>query len=144
LHIRDQCIGIMHPFVLGSAWTFRRVQAYVWLSISVICICWYMRVISNKMHGIMFNFLITVTISFPALHCEIQLHTCILTDMFLVHSMILFNLFYSISTESPLTLSVRTEYIYSTASLATSPDGVYILHDFHKVVKWPGTVDFKF
>jgi hypothetical protein len=43
-----------------------------------------------------------------------------------------------------LTLSVRTEYIYSAASQATSPDGVYILRDFHKVVKWPGTVDFKF
>jgi hypothetical protein len=34
--------------------------------------------------------------------------------------------------------------IYSAASQATSPDGVYILCDFHKVVKWPGTVDFKF
>jgi hypothetical protein len=44
---------------------------------------------------------------------------------------------------SLLTLSVHTEYIYSVASQATSPDGVYILRDFHKVVKWPGTVDFK-
>jgi hypothetical protein len=43
-----------------------------------------------------------------------------------------------------LTLSVRAEYIYSAASQATSPDGVYILRDFHKVVKWPSTVDFKF
>jgi hypothetical protein len=42
-----------------------------------------------------------------------------------------------------LTLSVRAEYIYSAASQTTSPDGVYILRDFHKVVKWPGTVDFK-
>jgi hypothetical protein len=33
-----------------------------------------------------------------------------------------------------LTLSVRAEYIYSAASQATSPDGVYILRDFHKVV----------
>jgi hypothetical protein len=30
-----------------------------------------------------------------------------------------------------LTLSVRTEYIYSAASQATSSGGVYILHDFH-------------
>jgi hypothetical protein len=34
-----------------------------------------------------------------------------------------------------LTHSVRAEYIYSVASQATSPDGVYILRDFHKVVK---------
>jgi hypothetical protein len=34
-----------------------------------------------------------------------------------------------------LTLSVRAEYIHFAASQATSPDGVYILHDFHKVVK---------
>jgi hypothetical protein len=49
-----------------------------------------------------------------------------------------------IPTVRHLTLSVRAEYIYSTASRANSPDGVYILRDFHKVVKWPGTVDFKF
>jgi hypothetical protein len=42
-----------------------------------------------------------------------------------------------------LTLSIRAEYIYSAASQATSLDGVYILRNFHKVVKWPGTVDFK-
>jgi hypothetical protein len=34
-----------------------------------------------------------------------------------------------------LTLSVRAECIYSVASQATSPDGVYVLRDFHKVVK---------
>jgi hypothetical protein len=34
-----------------------------------------------------------------------------------------------------LTLSVRAGYIYSAASKATSPDGVRILRDFHKVVK---------
>jgi hypothetical protein len=34
-----------------------------------------------------------------------------------------------------LTLSVRVEYIYSMASQATSPGGVYILRDLHKVVK---------
>jgi hypothetical protein len=37
--------------------------------------------------------------------------------------------------EENLTLSVHAEYIYSAASQATSPDGVYILRDFHKVVK---------
>jgi hypothetical protein len=34
-----------------------------------------------------------------------------------------------------LTLSVRAEYIYSAASQATSPGGVYILRDFHTLVK---------
>jgi hypothetical protein len=34
-----------------------------------------------------------------------------------------------------ITLSICAEYIYSVASQATSPDGVYILRDFHKVVK---------
>jgi hypothetical protein len=42
-----------------------------------------------------------------------------------------------------LTLYVRTEYIYSAASHASRPDGVLILRDFHKVVKWAGTGDFK-
>jgi hypothetical protein len=34
-----------------------------------------------------------------------------------------------------LTLSIHAEYIYSAASQATSPDGVNILRDIHKVVK---------
>ena len=34
-----------------------------------------------------------------------------------------------------LTLSVGAEYIYSVASQATSPGGVYILRDFHTLVK---------
>jgi hypothetical protein len=40
-------------------------------------------------------------------------------------------------------LSARAEYMYSTASHASCPDGVLILCDFHKVIKSPGTVDFK-
>jgi hypothetical protein len=42
-----------------------------------------------------------------------------------------------------LTLSVCAEYIYSTDSCTSCPDGVLILCNFHKVVKWPVTVDFK-
>jgi hypothetical protein len=34
-----------------------------------------------------------------------------------------------------LTLSVCAEYMYSTASRASCPDGVLVLCDFHKVVK---------
>jgi hypothetical protein len=34
-----------------------------------------------------------------------------------------------------LTLSVRTEYIYSVASHASRPDRVLILRNFHNVVK---------
>jgi hypothetical protein len=34
-----------------------------------------------------------------------------------------------------LTLSIHAEYIYSAASQATSPGGVYILRDFHTLVK---------
>jgi hypothetical protein len=35
------------------------------------------------------------------------------------------------------------EYIYSAASNASCPDGVLILCDFHKVLKWAGMGDFK-
>jgi hypothetical protein len=35
------------------------------------------------------------------------------------------------------------EYIYSAASHASRPDGVLILRDFHKVVKWAGMGDFE-
>jgi hypothetical protein len=42
-----------------------------------------------------------------------------------------------------LTLSARVEYMYSAASRTSCPDGVLVLRDFHKVIKWPGTVDFK-
>jgi len=44
------------------------------------------------------------------------------------------------------TLSVRTEYIYSAAFQATSLGGVYILHDFHKLVKKKsiGAIGFRF
>ena len=44
------------------------------------------------------------------------------------------------------TLSVRTEYIYSAASQATSPGGVYILRDFHTLVKKKsiGAMGFRF
>jgi hypothetical protein len=45
-----------------------------------------------------------------------------------------------------LTLSVHTEYTYSTASHASCPDGVLILCDFHKVLKWEparGILKFK-
>jgi hypothetical protein len=34
-----------------------------------------------------------------------------------------------------LTLSARTEYMYSTVSHASCPDGVLVLCDIHKVVK---------
>jgi hypothetical protein len=33
--------------------------------------------------------------------------------------------------------------MYSAASHASRPDGVLVLRDFQKVVKWPGTVDFE-
>jgi hypothetical protein len=33
--------------------------------------------------------------------------------------------------------------MYSTASHASRPDGVLVLRDFHKVVKWSDMVDFK-
>jgi hypothetical protein len=42
-----------------------------------------------------------------------------------------------------LTLSVRAEYMYSVASRTSCPDGVLVLCNFYKVVKWPGMVDFK-
>jgi hypothetical protein len=35
------------------------------------------------------------------------------------------------------------QYMYSAASHAICPDAVLVLCDFHKFVKWPGTVDFK-
>jgi hypothetical protein len=37
--------------------------------------------------------------------------------------------------KAALTLSVRAEYMYSMASCASCPDGVLVLHNFHKVVK---------
>jgi hypothetical protein len=42
-----------------------------------------------------------------------------------------------------LTLYVRTECIYSAASHASHPDGVLILRDFRKVLKWASTGDFE-
>jgi hypothetical protein len=55
------------------------------------------------------------------------------------------NVYISSETKSccHLTLSIRTEYIYSAASHASCLDGVLILHDFHKVLKLVGTGDFK-
>jgi hypothetical protein len=42
-----------------------------------------------------------------------------------------------------LTLLVPAEYMYSAASHASCSGGVLVLRDFHKVVKRPGMVDFK-
>jgi hypothetical protein len=42
-----------------------------------------------------------------------------------------------------LTLSAHAEYMCSAASRTSCPDRVLVLRDFHKVVKWPGMVDFK-
>ena len=44
------------------------------------------------------------------------------------------------------TLSVHMEYIYSAAFQATSPGGVYILRDFHTLVKKKsiGAIGFRF
>jgi hypothetical protein len=46
--------------------------------------------------------------------------------------------------DTPLTLSDQAWYQYQAASRASCPDGVLVLRESHKVVKWPGTVDFKF
>jgi hypothetical protein len=43
-----------------------------------------------------------------------------------------------------LTLSVPAEYMYSTASHASRPDGVLVLRNFQKVVKWPSWWILKF
>jgi hypothetical protein len=42
-----------------------------------------------------------------------------------------------------LTLSICADYCYSAASHASCPDGVLVLCDFHKVLKWAGKGDFK-
>jgi hypothetical protein len=54
-----------------------------------------------------------------------------------------YSFFIALSILQSLTLSVRVEYIYSTASHASCPDGVLVLRDFYKVLKWASMLDFK-
>jgi hypothetical protein len=73
-------------------------------------------------------------LSTEGLSLQLQSPVCQLLSFLLPHFLFLFSI---------LTLSVPAEYMYSVASHASHPDGVLVLRNFHKVVKWPGMVDFK-
>ena len=84
------------------------------LMISVMCICWYTWMIANAVHGThnikSFNY---SDHYFPAFPCQIQLHTCRLTDVSWLILWYFSNLFYRFSLESPSIKWVKQKKVYS-------------------------------
>jgi hypothetical protein len=144
--------GIMRPHVRNDKWISVWRQHHSWSCVrgdgQVILTPWHLQNTESSEDVWVHHCLTTVgrsgwQCSSLILCYTIQIHGCVATLFANSSHSSQANKACICITETALTLSVCVEYTYSVASHASHPDGVPILHHFHKFVKWAGTGDFK-